>query len=317
MFFFQFLLQAGPVLHGPAVPVRRARAQRPGDRRPAAAAVDHAAARRRRRTEAVADAPPAARGHLGPGRAAGRHRVAGRGDRARRRSRGRHGPDAAGRARRRRARLPARRRHRLRRRRTEQSGEVGGLQNTATNLGASLGTALAGSVLIGAPDRELPRGVQQNPDVPDEVADTAQVRAGRWHPVRLRRRPRARPSTRRASRRRRRRRWSTTTRPHAWPASRSAWRSWRCSPLSRCSSPGCCRRAPLAQSPRENRGRRRPRRRWRRGPRRTIAATGLSTRAVPTTYATRADVDRPQDPHRRPTTARSRGRGARRDRGWR
>ena len=30
----------------------------------------------------------------------------------------------------------------------EQSGEVGGLQNTATNLGASLGTALVGSVLI-------------------------------------------------------------------------------------------------------------------------------------------------------------------------
>jgi hypothetical protein len=30
------------------------------------------------------------------------------------------------------------------------SGEVGGLQNTATNLGASLGTALAGSILIGA-----------------------------------------------------------------------------------------------------------------------------------------------------------------------
>ena len=30
----------------------------------------------------------------------------------------------------------------------EESAEVGGLQNTATNLGASLGTALAGSVLI-------------------------------------------------------------------------------------------------------------------------------------------------------------------------
>ena len=30
----------------------------------------------------------------------------------------------------------------------EQSGDVGGLQNTATNLGASIGTALAGAVLI-------------------------------------------------------------------------------------------------------------------------------------------------------------------------
>jgi hypothetical protein len=30
----------------------------------------------------------------------------------------------------------------------QQSGEVGGLQNTVTNLGASIGTALAGAVLI-------------------------------------------------------------------------------------------------------------------------------------------------------------------------
>jgi hypothetical protein len=55
------------------------------------------------------------------------------------------------------------------------SGEVGGLQNTATNLGASLGTALAGSVLIGALTASFLAGVQQNPDVPDEVADQAQV----------------------------------------------------------------------------------------------------------------------------------------------
>ena len=32
----------------------------------------------------------------------------------------------------------------------EQSGEVGGIQNTLTNLGASIGTALAGAVLISA-----------------------------------------------------------------------------------------------------------------------------------------------------------------------
>ena len=30
----------------------------------------------------------------------------------------------------------------------EQSGEVGGIQNTVTNLGASIGTALAGAILI-------------------------------------------------------------------------------------------------------------------------------------------------------------------------
>ena len=33
---------------------------------------------------------------------------------------------------------------------TEKSGEVGGLQNTASQLGASFGTALAGSILIAA-----------------------------------------------------------------------------------------------------------------------------------------------------------------------
>ncbi len=34
----------------------------------------------------------------------------------------------------------------------EQSGEVGGIQNTFTNLGGSIGTALAGAVLISAVD---------------------------------------------------------------------------------------------------------------------------------------------------------------------
>ena len=57
----------------------------------------------------------------------------------------------------------------------ERSGEVGGLQNTATNLGASLGTALAGSVLIGALAASFIGGIQDNPDVPDEVASAAEV----------------------------------------------------------------------------------------------------------------------------------------------
>ncbi len=39
----------------------------------------------------------------------------------------------------------------------EQSGEVGGLQNTVTNLGASIGTALAGAVLIAALSSVVPR----------------------------------------------------------------------------------------------------------------------------------------------------------------
>jgi hypothetical protein len=57
----------------------------------------------------------------------------------------------------------------------EQSGEVGGLQNTATNLGASLGTALAGSVMIAVLTSSVIAGIQQNPDVPQEVQSQASV----------------------------------------------------------------------------------------------------------------------------------------------
>ena len=57
----------------------------------------------------------------------------------------------------------------------EQSGEVGGVQNTVTNLGASIGTALAGAVLISALTASFLTGIQQNPAVPKEVSSTAQV----------------------------------------------------------------------------------------------------------------------------------------------
>jgi len=53
--------------------------------------------------------------------------------------------------------------------------EVGGLQNTATNIGASLGTALAGSVLIASLTAALVTGIQQNPAVSAEVQKQAQV----------------------------------------------------------------------------------------------------------------------------------------------
>jgi MFS family permease len=55
----------------------------------------------------------------------------------------------------------------------EQSGEVGGLQNTGTQLGASIGTALAGAVLISALTASFFTGIQNNPDVPDRVASKA------------------------------------------------------------------------------------------------------------------------------------------------
>jgi MFS family permease len=57
----------------------------------------------------------------------------------------------------------------------EQSGEVGGLQNTVTNLGASIGTALAGAVLIATLSSSFLTGVQQNPAVPAEVKSKAAV----------------------------------------------------------------------------------------------------------------------------------------------
>lgn len=51
----------------------------------------------------------------------------------------------------------------------EQSAEVGGLQNTATNLGASLGTALVGSTLIASLTATFIDGIAGNPDVPESV----------------------------------------------------------------------------------------------------------------------------------------------------
>jgi MFS family permease len=57
----------------------------------------------------------------------------------------------------------------------EQSSEVGGLQNTGTNLGASIGTALAGAVLISFLTTSFLTGIEQNPAVPAEVTANATV----------------------------------------------------------------------------------------------------------------------------------------------
>lgn len=58
---------------------------------------------------------------------------------------------------------------------TSESGEVGGLQNTATNLGASIGTALAGSVMIGVLTASLITGITNDARVPDSVKEQATV----------------------------------------------------------------------------------------------------------------------------------------------
>jgi MFS family permease len=57
----------------------------------------------------------------------------------------------------------------------ERTGEVGGLQNTVTNLGASIGTALAGAILISALTSSFFTNIAGNPDVPERVVSNAQV----------------------------------------------------------------------------------------------------------------------------------------------
>jgi predicted MFS family arabinose efflux permease len=57
----------------------------------------------------------------------------------------------------------------------EQSGEVGGLQNTFSNLGISLGTALAGAVLMSALTASFFSGIASNPAVPKDLSSKAQT----------------------------------------------------------------------------------------------------------------------------------------------
>jgi len=57
-----------------------------------------------------------------------------------------------------------------------RSGEVGGLQNTLTNLGISVGTALTGAILIAALSSSFLTGVEQNPAVPARVKSETSVK---------------------------------------------------------------------------------------------------------------------------------------------
>jgi MFS family permease len=57
----------------------------------------------------------------------------------------------------------------------DQSPEVGGVQNTMTNLGASLGTALAGSILIATLTSAFTTNIQESPAIPSRVKSQAQV----------------------------------------------------------------------------------------------------------------------------------------------
>lgn len=55
----------------------------------------------------------------------------------------------------------------------EQSAEVGGIQNSVTNLGASIGTALAGSIMIAVLTTSFLASIEQDPAVPAKVKDQA------------------------------------------------------------------------------------------------------------------------------------------------
>jgi MFS family permease len=55
----------------------------------------------------------------------------------------------------------------------EESSEVGGLQNTVTNLGISVGTALTGAIVVAALSSSFLSGVQENPAVPEPVKSKA------------------------------------------------------------------------------------------------------------------------------------------------
>jgi hypothetical protein len=55
----------------------------------------------------------------------------------------------------------------------EQSAEVGGVQNTVTNLGMSIGTALSGSILIAALTASFLTAIQSSPAIPASVKQQA------------------------------------------------------------------------------------------------------------------------------------------------
>ena len=58
----------------------------------------------------------------------------------------------------------------------DESPEVGGIQNTMTNLGASLGTAVAGSILIAALSTGFLNNIENSSAIPERVKSEAQIK---------------------------------------------------------------------------------------------------------------------------------------------
>ena len=175
MFFFQYLVQAGLFFVVPALPLGLPRALGARDRRAAAAALGHAAHRRDRDPEALPERLAAAGRPLracsrcssgtlvllaaldadaGPEIVFVPMLLIGLGIGALASQLGAVTVSA----------VP-----------DDQSPEVGGVQNTMTNLGASMGTALAGSIMIAAVTSAFIANIQQSPAIPDRVKAEAQV----------------------------------------------------------------------------------------------------------------------------------------------
>ena len=143
----------------------------------------------------------------------------------------------------------------------EKSGEVGGLQNTGTQLGASIGTALAGAVLISALTASFLTGIQNNPDVPDSVVSQAQTELAGGIPFMSDDRPRRPRSPSAHVPPRRPTRSSTRTRRAGSTGCAAPQRSSRSSRSSPSRSPAASRRSNPApnRSPARRRHKRRPR----------------------------------------------------------
>jgi EmrB/QacA subfamily drug resistance transporter len=60
----------------------------------------------------------------------------------------------------------------------DQASEVGGVQNTMTNLGASIGTALAGAILIATLSTTFAANIEQSDAIPASVKSQANVKLG-------------------------------------------------------------------------------------------------------------------------------------------
>ena len=113
----------------------------------------------------------------------------------------------------------------------ERSGEVGGLQNTVTNLGASIGTALAGAVLISALTSSFSRTSPTTPTCPIESCRKLRCSSPavcRSSPTRTSRPLSTRPPSVPPS-------WTRSSRRTQPRASTGCARRWPCSACSRSS----------------------------------------------------------------------------------